>query len=77
MGWSVSEKNPTPSLKIPAASFVTSLPKLMSRTYSVASIDPKFSFIGEENIPVSDILIEVVEFASGPFLPEDTEPQLR
>lgn len=49
----------------------------MSRTYSVASIDPKFSFIGEENIPVSDILIEVVEFASGPFLPEDTEPQLR
>ena len=49
----------------------------MSRTYSVASIDPKFSFIGEENIPVSDILIEVVEFASGPFLSEDTEPQLR
>ena len=45
--------------------------------YSIASIDPKFSLVGGQNIPVTDLLMEVVEFETGPFLPEDTEPKMR
>ena len=66
-----------PSLRIPAAAFVASLSKLMPRAYSIASIDPKFALVGGQNIPVTDLLLEVVEFETGPFLPQDTEPKLR
>lgn len=59
-----------PSLKIPAAVFVASLPKMMPRAYSIASIDPKFALVGGQNIPVTDILLEICEYETGPFLDE-------
>ena len=66
-----------PSLRIPAAGFVASLSKLMPRAYSIASIEPKFNLVGGQNIPVTDLVLEVVEFETGPFLAEETEPKMR
>ena len=45
--------------------------------YSIASIEPKFALVGGQNIPVTDLLMEVVEFETGPFLAEETEPKMR
>ena len=56
-----------PSLKIPAASLVASLTKMMPRAYSIASIDPRYSLVGGQNIPVTDLLLEIAEFETGPF----------
>jgi hypothetical protein len=66
-----------PSLRIPAAGFVASLSKLMPRAYSIASVEPKFTLVGGQNIPVTDLVLEVVEFETGPFLAEETEPKMR
>ena len=54
-------------LKIPAGSFVASMSKLIPRAYSIASIEPRYALVGGQNIPVTDILLEVVQFSSGPF----------
>ena len=54
-----------PSLKIPAACLVQSLPKLKPRSYSVASIDPQFKSFGNKNIPVADLMVEMIEFKTG------------
>lgn len=56
-----------PSLRIPASFFVARMKKLMPRPYSVASIYPKFSLVGGQNIPVTDLLIEACKFQAGPF----------
>ncbi len=56
-----------PSCKIPAASLVASLTKLMPRPYSIASISPKLALVGGQNIPVADVLLEVCEMEIGPF----------
>ena len=53
------------SLRIPAASFVASMNKLTSRAYSVASIEPKSTLVGGQNIPITDLLIEMVEYETG------------
>ena len=66
-----------PSLRIPAAGFVASLSKLMPRAYSIASVEPKFTLVGGQNIPVTDLVLEVMEFETGPFLAEETEPKMR
>ena len=59
--------NTFPSLKIPAAILVATLTKMMPRAYSLASISPKFALVGGQNIPVTDLLLEVLEFETGPF----------
>ena len=41
--------------------------KLIPRAYSIASIEPRYALVGGQNIPVTDILLEVVQFSSGPF----------
>ena len=51
--------------------------KWVSTVYSIASIDPKFALVGGQNIPVTALLTEVVEFETGPFLAEETEPKMR
>ena len=54
-----------PSLKVPAACLVGTLHKLKPRAYSVASIDPQFTFFGIKNIPVTDLMVEMVEYKTG------------
>ena len=66
-----------PSIKIPAAALVASLSKLMPRTYSIASIDPKLSSFNGKKIVTTDLLLDVVEFNSGPFLSNESPPELR
>lgn len=61
------------SIKIPAASLVATLPKLIPRAYSIASIDPKFSLVGGQNIPVTDLVLETIEFEAGHFLPDQQQ----
>ena len=61
-----------PKLKIPAASLVASLNKLIPRAYSVASIDPKYSLFGDQNIPVTDLMVEMVEYETG--IPSLSQP---
>ena len=39
--------------------------KLTSRAYSVASIEPKSTLVGGQNIPITDLLIEMVEYETG------------
>ena len=51
--------------------------KCVWTAYSIASIEPKFALVGGQNIPVTDLLMEVVEFETGPFLAEETEPKMR
>ena len=64
-------------LQIPAASFLASLPKLLPRSYSIASFDPKPVLFKGQEILFTDILINVVEFKSGPFLVHEPDPKLR
>ena len=33
--------------------------------------------VGGQNIPVTDLVLEVMEFETGPFLAEETEPKMR
>ena len=54
-----------PSLKVPAACVVGTLHKLKPRSYSVASIDPQFTFFGTKKIPVTDLMVEMVEYEAG------------
>ena len=54
-----------PSLKVPAACLIGTLHKLKPRAYSVASIDPQFTFFGIKNIPVTDLMVEMLEYETG------------
>ena len=49
----------------------------LSDLYSIASVEPKFTLVGGQNIPVTDLVLEVMEFETGPFLAEETEPKMR
>ena len=75
-----SIRDPSPrdfSIMTLVAGFVASLSKLMPRAYSIASVEPKFTLVGGQNIPVTDLVLEVMEFETGPFLAEETEPKMR
>ena len=54
---------------------MASLPKLLPRPYSIASFDPKPVLFKGQEILLTDILINVVEFKSGPFLVHEPEPK--
>jgi len=70
--------NEFPSLQLPAAVLVGSLNKMMPRAYSTASVHPQTLSIGGKPVKVVDLLLEVNQFATGPFSKSSASaPQMR
>ena len=58
-----------PSLDLTPQQLVTLLLPLGPRTYSITSVDPKFMKRGDQNIPVTQLLLSESKFLKGPFGP--------